>query len=131
MVAHLWNMLVGSSMYGCDPIMVALSENTVAPHICAIVKYSCITYQSGFSMFGRKLRPTVVGCGLAFLPGALPDRNVWVQYGWAQAKGANKSLCNTTVSSTLDSLPVPVRGGKIRLIWKLQYFYWQNKDCEV
>jgi hypothetical protein len=39
-----WNMVVGSSMYGCDPIMVAPSENTVASHICAIVKYGCITY---------------------------------------------------------------------------------------
>ncbi len=44
MVAHFWNMVVGSSMYGCDPIMVALSENTVGPHTCTIVKYGCITY---------------------------------------------------------------------------------------
>ncbi len=44
MVVHFWNMVIGSSMYGCDPIMVALSENTVAPHICAVVKYDCITY---------------------------------------------------------------------------------------
>jgi hypothetical protein len=44
MVAHFWNMVVGSSMYGCDPIMVAPSENLVAPHICAVVKYGCITY---------------------------------------------------------------------------------------
>ncbi len=44
MVVHFWNMVVGGSMYGCDLIMVAPSENTVAPHICAIVKYGCITY---------------------------------------------------------------------------------------
>jgi hypothetical protein len=44
MVAHFWNMVVGSSMYGCNPIMVAPSENTVAPHICTIMKYGCITY---------------------------------------------------------------------------------------
>ena len=44
MVVHFWNMVVGSSKYGCNPIMVAPSENTVAPHICTIVKYGCITY---------------------------------------------------------------------------------------
>jgi hypothetical protein len=45
MVAHFWNiMVVGSSMHGCDPIMVAPSKNMVAPHICAVVKYVCITY---------------------------------------------------------------------------------------
>ena len=44
MVVHFWNMVVGSSMYGCNPIMVAPSENTVAPHICAVMKYGCITY---------------------------------------------------------------------------------------
>jgi hypothetical protein len=36
-------------------------------------------------MVGRKLRPTVVGRGLSFLPGASPDRNFWVLYGRAQA----------------------------------------------
>ncbi len=44
MVAHFLNMVVGSSMYGCIPTVVAPSENTVAPHICAVVKYGCITY---------------------------------------------------------------------------------------
>jgi hypothetical protein len=44
MVAHFWNMVVGSSMYGCDTIMVTPSENMVAPHICAVVKNGCITY---------------------------------------------------------------------------------------
>ncbi len=44
MVAHFWNTVVGSSMYVCNPIMVAPSENVVAPHICTIVKYGCITY---------------------------------------------------------------------------------------
>jgi hypothetical protein len=36
-------------------------------------------------MVGCKLRPTVVGRGLAFLPGATPNRNFWVWYGRAQA----------------------------------------------
>ncbi len=31
-----------------------------------------------FSTVGRKLRPTVVGRGLAFLPGASPNRILWV-----------------------------------------------------
>ncbi len=45
MVAHFWNiMVVVCIMYGCDPIMVAPSKNKVAPHICAMVKYGCITY---------------------------------------------------------------------------------------
>jgi hypothetical protein len=37
-------MVEGSIMYGWDPIIVAPSENMVVPHICAIVKYGCITY---------------------------------------------------------------------------------------
>jgi hypothetical protein len=45
MVAHFWNiMLVVCIIYGCNPIMIVPSENTVAPHICAVVKYGCITY---------------------------------------------------------------------------------------
>ncbi len=45
MVAHFWNiMVVVCIMYGCNPIMVALSKNTVVPHICAVVKNGCITY---------------------------------------------------------------------------------------
>ncbi len=45
MVAHFWNiMVVVCIMYGCDPIMVAPSKNTVAPHIFAMVKYGCVTY---------------------------------------------------------------------------------------
>jgi hypothetical protein len=37
-------MVVVCIMYGCDPNMVAPSKNKVAPHICAVVKYGCITY---------------------------------------------------------------------------------------
>jgi hypothetical protein len=45
MVAHFWNiMVVVCIMYGWDPIMVALSKITVAPHICTVVKYGCVTY---------------------------------------------------------------------------------------
>jgi hypothetical protein len=45
MVAHFRNiMVVVCIVNGCNPILVALSENTVAPHICAVVKYGCITY---------------------------------------------------------------------------------------
>ncbi len=51
---------------------------------CAVQRAVPITYlprhQSVFSTVGCKLRPTVVGRGLAFLPGASPDRNLWVQY---------------------------------------------------
>jgi hypothetical protein len=45
MVAYFWNiMVVVCIMYGCDPIMVAPFKNTVAPHICSVVKYGCVTY---------------------------------------------------------------------------------------
>jgi hypothetical protein len=45
MIAHFWNiMVVVCIMYGCDPIMGAPSKNTVAPHICTVVKYGCVTY---------------------------------------------------------------------------------------
>ncbi len=45
MVAHFWNiMVVVCIMYGCNPIMVAPSENTDLPHICTMVKYGCVTY---------------------------------------------------------------------------------------
>jgi hypothetical protein len=39
MVVHFWIiMVVVCIMYGCNPIMVAPSENMVAPHMCAVVK---------------------------------------------------------------------------------------------
>ncbi len=44
-VAHFWNIMVEVYiMYGCDPNMVAPSKNMVAPHICTVVKYGCVTY---------------------------------------------------------------------------------------
>ncbi len=45
MVAHFWNIMeVVCIMYGCDHIVVAPSKNTVAPHICTVMKYGCVTY---------------------------------------------------------------------------------------
>ncbi len=69
MVAHFWNMVVGSSMYGCNPIMVAPSENTSAPRICAVVKYGCITYSRVDT--GLKYN---CGCARVFMAGT----NLWL-----------------------------------------------------
>ncbi len=45
MVAKFWNIMVVVFIeYGCNPILVATSKNMVAPHICAVVKYGCVTY---------------------------------------------------------------------------------------
>jgi hypothetical protein len=49
-------------------------------------------------MVGRKLCLTVVGCSLAFLPGASPDRYFSFSKPQAQAKVANKSLYSSIIA---------------------------------
>jgi hypothetical protein len=55
------------------PKFPAKNDTNKKEQICPLAKKN-----NSFSTVGRKLRLTVVGRSLAFLPGASPDRNLWV-----------------------------------------------------
>jgi hypothetical protein len=69
-------------------------------------------------MVGRKLRPTIVGRSLAFLPGALPKRNFWVC-----------TVGRKLAKLRLGGLPAAITGDKKKLYSKDEYD--SNAENEV